>query len=687
LAADAPATMVTTTTASWHSRRSDHSMADPRERRSSSSLSSSSSSSRRETDRSRAPGEGGTARGPAVLFGPPALDAGTKYVQRIGPLTPQASVVPLAVERDLSSCSSSGRTDDDGRHRHRRHHHRHHGSGSSSGKSKHRHRRGARHHRHHRHHRRDASSAGEDDGAVAHGARMEDSALVVSPLGGVGGGATALAVVADGHGSVPMVSCRMESRDPREPTVFVGGPECAALAASSVARYLRRVADFVDLGQLAREGVACVLRDAFLFAQRVCAEETERGCLDDGQSRAVAGASTPSMGGPLPSGSSLSSCSSSSMPQSSSSSSSSRGRSRAERGRRRVGGGLDRSAIDGAYFARVRACPREALPEAGDPRALVVVDKVRVPYRPVATNGAVGREGHLVYYVAADGRRALAEYGTTLTAVLVTPLLPSDVRRGRARGGAWAGRAFVAHAGDSDVFLFHWEASRRAYVPVRLTDDHTVTNAAEVARLTPYGFVVDGHYFRLTTGPEAGQMLMPSRSLGHVLLSQHRIACVPSIATTLVAPGDVVVAATDGLWGGYGTAGGWSRPSGEAAAGASPEALSAARVAALLDAVAGDLARGALSPGDIARAIRDDLVRHVTRRRDNASIVVGLCPTTPPPRCASSVPSASIGVGAPSPAPSLSSEWSSSSSSALPRPDVRRVSRVDPPVTVRPSSS
>lgn len=108
------------------------------------------------------------------------------------------------------------------------------------------------------------------------------------------------------------------------------------------------------------------------------------------------------------------------------------------------------------------------LPERSDPRALVVVDKVRVPYRPAGANGALGPEGHLVYYVTSSGRRTLAEYGTTLTAMLTTPLLPSDVRHGRAASG-WAGRAFVAHAGDSDVFLFHRDlrAPRPRYVPAR----------------------------------------------------------------------------------------------------------------------------------------------------------------------------------------------------------------------------
>lgn len=519
---------------------------------------------------------------PPVAFGAPSFDPGTKYIQRMGPLTPAESVVPLphsatAASQDMSSGSRSGR------HRRRSHEHR---------------------------------------AGTLKGARMEDSAVVVPRLGISAG--VSLAMVADGHGSVPMVSRRLDSRDTSEPTVFVGGPECAALAAASASRYLARVADTVDMGRLTREGIACVLRDAFLFAQRMCAEETARGCLvqdnkngDDSARRHREDRSTAS----------------SSLAHSVSDHG---GRSRARRGSsstaatttmRRIGGRLDRSAIDGAYFAKVHGPAGASLAERGDPRALVVVDKVRVPYRPLGANGAPGPKGHLVYYVEANGQRTLAEYGTTLTAVLITPLLPSDMRRGRASKG-WLGRVFVAHAGDSDVFLFHRDpqARRACYTPSRLTDDHTLSNRDEVARLAPYGVGVHPPYFVVTTGPECGQMLMPSRSLGHVLMSQHRITAVPSISTALVGPGDIVVAASDGLWASYGLAGGWQPPQRPRDAPApTGETLSAMRVATVLDSLSDGIASGNIAAGDVARILRDDLVRHVVRKRDNAAIVVGIC--------------------------------------------------------------
>lgn len=563
-------------TASWHSRRSDagESMPGPDGARRTIAptrfrLTSTSSSV---GDAPASPFH--VPARPPVAFGAPAFDPGTKYIQRMGPLTPVESVVPLphTTTQDTSSGSRSGR------HRRRSHEHR--------------------------------------AGALK-GARMEDSAVVVPRLGVAAG--VSLAMVADGHGSVPMVSRRLDSRDTSEPTVFVGGPECAALAAASASRYLARVAGTVDMGRLTREGIACVLRDAFLFAQRMCAEETARGCLVQGEDD-----DTRQHRDDRSTASSLSR-----------SASDHAGRSRARRGSssaaRRVGGRLDRSAIDGAYFAKVHGPAGASLAERGDPRALVVVDKVRVPYRPLGANGAPGPKGHLVYYVEANGQRTLAEYGTTLTAVLITPLLPSDVRRGRASKG-WLGRVFVAHAGDSDVFLFHRDpqAHRACYTPSRLTDDHTLSNRDEVARLAPYGVGVHPPYFVVTTGPECGQMLMPSRSLGHVLMSQHRITAVPSISTALVGPGDIVVAASDGLWASYGLAGGWHPPQRARDAPApTGEALSAMRVATVLDGLSDGIASGSISPADVARVLRDDLVRHVVRKRDNAAIVVGIC--QPPP--------------------------------------------------------
>jgi hypothetical protein len=461
---------------------------------------------------------------------------------------------------------------------------------------------------------------------------MEDSAVVVPRLGSLG--AVGLAVVADGHGSVPMVSRRIDSRDSSEPTVFVGGPECAALAAASASRYLARVADFVDMGCLTREGIACVLRDAFVFAQRICVEETARGCLvSDAEARST---NQPQQQQPLAPLSSVapdllrSDSSARRTADASSSSGSAMSSSSRSARRTRVGGRLDQSAIDGAYFSKVHGPAGAGLVERGDPRALVVVDKVRVPYRPVGANGALGPQGHLVYYVAAGGQRTLAEYGTTLTAVLTTPLLPSDIRHGRAAAG-WAGRAFVAHAGDSDVFLFHRDA-RGHHAPVRLTDDHTLSNPHEVARLAPYGVGVHHPYFVITTGPESGQMLMPSRSLGHVLMSQHRITAVPSIATALVAPGDVVVAASDGLWASYGRSGGWQAP--QPRPGAPPytdETLSALRVAAMLDMLGEGVTRGSVGPSDVARILRDSVVQHVCKRRDNVAIVVAICRPVGPP--------------------------------------------------------
>ena len=454
---------------------------------------------------------------------------------------------------------------------------------------------------------------------------MEDNAVVLKRMGT--GGSVSLAIVADGHGSVPMISRHFGSKEQSRHSVFVGGTECAALAAACLARYMARVADLVDIRGLARKGVACVLRDAFLFAQRICSEETVRGCLDDTDDHHADRSDDRSTGG--------------------TSSSSSRKRRRASgtteassvghagaRMRRRIGGRLTESAIDGAYFARVQGTEGTELRRSTHPSTLIVVDKVRVPYRPIGTNGCMGPPGHLVYYVTSTGKRTLAEYGTTLSAVLTVPLLPSDVARGRQR--TWTARAFVAHAGDSDAYLFYrvqesngaTPGVRMVYRALRLTENHSMSNVNEVKRLEPYGVTARHPYFTVTTGREAHQQsLMPSRSLGHVLLSQHRITATPSISTVLMAPGDIVVVASDGLWGCYGGACGLSAERHlSAPSTTADEDLSAMAVGCLLDTMADGIVRGTVGPTEIGHAIMHDLARRYPHGRDNGSIVVGVCP-------------------------------------------------------------
>lgn len=546
-----------------------------------------------------------------VAVSAPVVDAGNKYVQRVGRWTPSETVVPLGRLREprgREGDQSYGRSslgdydDDDSRH----------GGDRSQGR------------RSHVSSRTDGS-AGE---GIEYGVRMEDYAVVRTRVGSAGpeSNQCVLAVVADGHGSVPMVGRHIDDRDSDGPTVFVGGPECACLAATSMTRYIDRVGDFVSLPRLTPQGMAYVLRDAFAFAQSRCVEETLRGAVEDGA---------------------------------------------------RLGGTLGTSAIDGAYFERVARDAHRSLvgtsavkdddddesreeepaggrsgrqqpTKAAHARPLVVVDKVCAQYTPTDPAGRrTGPDGRVVYYVSAGGQRALAEFGTTLTAVLAVPIAPSD-----GQGCGACARLFVAHAGDSDAFLFRQAdapssrgGGRRRYAPFRLTLDHTISDASEVARATQHGLVVTPPHFRVAHGPEAGQALMPSRALGHLLMTQHGISSTPSVVSALLCPGDIVVLASDGLWGAYGLTGGWDASMGNAwlmangggaTARTSPSAedRSAARVAALLDGLP---AQTLDHPDGIAHAILDDLIQHVTKKRDNAAIVV-LCAKRPASQPRSGLP-------------------------------------------------
>lgn len=183
-----------------------------------------------------------------------------------------------------------------------------------------------------------------------------------------------------------------------------------------------------------------------------------------------------------------------------------------------------------------------------DPRYMVA-DKVAIPYDDA------GQTDHqeLIYYVDSAGRRKnIAEYGTTATVVLLVPTqqhhdggIPSTDKRGI---------AYVAHAGDSDVYLFHKDAITGGWTFLRMTGDHTVSNAYEEARLAEFGMAKKPPYWVLTIGRERGQALMPSRSVGHCLLSKHGITFEPTVTSIPVRTGDWVVVASDGLWASYGRA-------------------------------------------------------------------------------------------------------------------------------------
>ena len=192
------------------------------------------------------------------------------------------------------------------------------------------------------------------------------------------------------------------------------------------------------------------------------------------------------------------------------------------------------SLIDGYHFRDLADAEADAGggggPEwAARKRRWLVAEKVLVPH----PSG-----GEVVAYMPGDPDASrpssVADYGTTLTAALFLP---------------GSSEVYIAHAGDSDAYAFRRGAGPDGgRVPMRLTSDHTVRNPQEAARMAAHGMSVQGQYFVL---PGVAS-LMPSRSIGHTLLSKHGVTHEPTVSVTRLQRGDVVLVASDGLWSGYG---------------------------------------------------------------------------------------------------------------------------------------
>lgn len=402
-----------------------------------------------------------------------------------------------------------------------------------------------------------------DQISIVDGVRMEDCANVNRS---VGQNQCTLIVIADGHGSVPVYS---EDATEKGATVWIGGYDIASLAVDSITRYITEVAERIPLSTLTKQGMATVFHDAFSYAQKRCDMETIRGarpihCSDPFDQNRL--------------------------------------------------GQLVGSAVDGYYFKNLYINGTISGNPWVDKRCLVA-DKILEPYN----------NGHLAYYISGDGKKkVLAEYGSTATALLVCPYhpeegesLPNENRVPTQNGVPHEQplyRVYVAHAGDSDVYLFYKNANG-LYVPTKLTGDHSIANRNEIQRLEPHGMKPRDPYFALAHGPERGQALMPSRSLGHTLLKNHGITFEPTVATTMLMKGDIIVAATDGLWASYGRARNEIPIPMTGFHAKTPEDLSAVRVAAILDRHSNS------NPDIIGNKIKEDLVK-VVDLRDNVAIVV-----------------------------------------------------------------
>jgi serine/threonine protein phosphatase PrpC len=469
-----------------------------------------------------------------------------------------------------------------------------------------------------------------------------------------------LVAVADGHGSVSLRESAMAGGS----THYVGGYECARLAARSAARYVHDVMRGMrdrglSMADLRDEGVHLVLADAFAFAQRQCQEHTAMGArVIDGdpiaqwhQERSGSGSL---VGGSNDTARALTAESADHHAQ-------------AARQQRLV-----RSQIDGAFFALLAAEPPH--PGAGSaqrPWTYLADDKWLVPYR-----AGVGADAHGRYIVCYHNRarleRALAqrakqgrserdqdrgpgadaqhsktppsgerpphlvpaEYGATLTVLLLVD----------SAGPGQPPAVHVANAGDSDAYLFRREARPRpdggdddqaphdsqpySVVVRRLTTDHSPASASERERLRPFGMEFDGARFQLKVGPFCEYAIMPSRACGHTLLSLHGITARPDCTSVDLHDGDLIVVASDGLWSDLGHSAAQALH-GEIADGAptvqmdsqrlSNEDSSAAVVAEVLER---EREAGVSDPDQLAEAIMRRLVELVPRRRDNTVLLV-----------------------------------------------------------------
>lgn len=163
-----------------------------------------------------------------------------------------------------------------------------------------------------------------------------------------------------------------------------------------------------------------------------------------------------------------------------------------------------------------------------------ILDKVLLPH-----NGA-----QVVAYVDNDGECTLAEYGTTCTTLILREQAGGEVL------------CFFAQTGDSDVYLFSQPCPGQSgnWRWTRITQEQSNQNLAEVTRLAQHGMVPHGRYFSLSESQYRGFGIMPSRSLGHSLLSHHGITHTPHIGCVTLSPGDILIAASDGIWASYGHA-------------------------------------------------------------------------------------------------------------------------------------
>lgn len=173
---------------------------------------------------------------------------------------------------------------------------------------------------------------------------------------------------------------------------------------------------------------------------------------------------------------------------------------------------------------------------------IVFQQEIWKPHFDTKSHKNLNHTNYYFYQNTETQKTSLIDYGTTCTLVLIVNQ-----------------HLYVAHVGDSDVFLYDSIQCKNATPhsvvhTLKLTRDHSVSSSSEVKRIlkhSPY-CKIHGVYFQFDfphiEGQNYSKSIMPSRSMGHPFLSQFGIIHQPSIVDTSIHVGDCIIVGTDGLW-------------------------------------------------------------------------------------------------------------------------------------------
>ena len=336
-------------------------------------------------------------------------------------------------------------------------------------------------------------------------------------VGGVRGNVPVV-IVCDGHGYVnllntPPADAPLEWRN----SLHVGGRQAAEISCQTLAQYLDKYAEELSVHAADR-----FFHRAFCLAHQVVLKQIRMGALPEAQEGGLARylhapANTPG------------------------------------------------SALDAAYF-------RQAVSKwaALVPKAVASSGVLSKHLRTVAVSGQRG-EGSAdaasdmvgdkcvdgVYYKRANGAWEHLDFGTTATCCLVCNA-PDAAKPHRKL-------CLTAHVGDSDACLFRFSQSTPQSRPVLqmatwLTKEHTMYAEDERLRPVPRGGLLQDYEgegalrwkarvdVAMPEGLPKAVAYEPTRGLGHIFGQHYGISPCPSVSVCEVAPLDVIVVGSDGIW-------------------------------------------------------------------------------------------------------------------------------------------